>query len=225
MSQINLGNDGRNMSAAKKAKKDEFYTQYTDITREMEAYLDYDVDAFRGKTVLLPCDDPEWSNFTRYFAENFERIGLKKLISTSYAFDAKKIEASYLPGFESLTAEAIRASPKFDRKKERKRGKIFVLDEDTNRSGRIDIADLKWDYLNGDGDFRSDEVKSLRDEADIIVTNPPFSLFREFLAWILAAKPGGRGLEAFAHSAFFAANDKEGMKSLCWAKATAIKRN
>ena len=174
-----------NLSAAKKAKKDEFYTQYADIAREMEAYLDYDADAFRGKTVLLPCDDPEWSNFTRYFAENFERIGLKKLISTSYAFDAKKIEASYLPGFESLTAEAIRASPKFDRKKERKRGKIFVLDEDTNRSGRIDIADLKWDYLKGDGDFRSDEVKALRDEADIIVTNPPFSLFREYVAQLV----------------------------------------
>lgn len=174
-----------NLSAA---KKDEFYTQYADIAREMEAYLDYDANAFRGKTVLLPCDDPEWSNFTRYFAENFERIGLKKLISTSYAFDAKKISVAYLPGFESLTAEVIRASPKFDRKKERQRGKIFVLDEDTNRSGRIDLADLKWDYLNGDGDFRSDEVKALRDEADIIVTNPPFSLFREFLAWILAAK-------------------------------------
>ena len=114
-----------NLSAAKKAKKDEFYTQYTDIAREMEAYLDYDANAFRGKTVLLPCDGPEWSNFTRYFAENFERI---------------------------------------------------------------DLADLKWDYLDGDGDFRSDEVKALRDEADIIVTKPPFSLFREFLAWILAAK-------------------------------------
>ena len=140
-----------NLSAAKKAKKDEFYTQYADIAREMEAYLDYDANAFRGKTVLLPCDDPEWSNFTRYFAENFERIGLKKLISTSYAFDAKKISVAYLPGFESLTAEVIRASPKFDRKKERQRGKIFVLDEDTNRSGRINLADLKWDYLDGDG--------------------------------------------------------------------------
>ena len=124
-----------NLSAAKKAKKDEFYTQYADIAREMEAYLDDDANAFRGKTVLLPCDDPEWSNFTRYFAENF---------------------------------------------------------------GRIDLADLKWDYLDGDGDFRSDEVKALRDEADVIVTKPPFSLFREFLAWILAAKMGGPGLLASA---------------------------
>ena len=61
----------------------EFYTQYYDIEREVEAYLDYNPDVFRGKTVLLPCDDPEWSNFTKYFAQNFERLGLKKLISTS----------------------------------------------------------------------------------------------------------------------------------------------
>ena len=171
-----------NLSAAKKAKKDEFYTQYADIMREMEAYLAYDADVFRGKTVLLPCDDPASSNFTKYFAENFERIGLKKLISTSYALDAKN-----LPGFESPPDDAIRNSPCFDREKERSHGKIYVLDEDTNRSGRIDVADLKWDYLTGDGDFRSAEVKALRDEADIIVTNPPFSLFREFLAWIVEA--------------------------------------
>ncbi len=79
----------KTLSDAKRAKKDEFYTQYADIAREMEAYLDFDADAFRGKTVLLPCDDPEWSNFTRYFAENFERLGLRKLISTSYAFASK----------------------------------------------------------------------------------------------------------------------------------------
>ena len=181
-----------NLSAAKKAKKDEFYTQYADIAREMEAYLDDDANAFRGKTVLLPCDDPEWSNFTRYFAENF---------------------------------------------------------------GRIDLADLKWDYLDGDGDFRSDEVKALRDEADIIVTKPPFSLFREFLAWILAAKNakmggpgllasaaksedgngggvlaaknakvakiGGRGLSAFAHSAFSAAKDGDGHGEVIFAAKNA----
>ena len=73
------------LSEAKNAKNDEFYTQYEDIQREVNAYLEYDPDVFRGKTVLLPCDDPEWSNFTRFFAQNFENLGLKKLISTSFA--------------------------------------------------------------------------------------------------------------------------------------------
>ena len=80
----------KTLSAAKSAKNDEFYTQYADIQKEINAYLDYDSDTFRGKTVLLPCDDPEWSKFTRFFAENFERLGLKKLISTSYAAASKK---------------------------------------------------------------------------------------------------------------------------------------
>ena len=79
----------KNLSNAKNAKNDEFYTQYADIQKEVNAYLDYDADVFRGKTVLLPCDDPEWSNFTRFFAQNFERFGLKKLISTSYAVESK----------------------------------------------------------------------------------------------------------------------------------------
>ena len=181
----------KNLSAAKSAKNDEFYTQYADIDREMQAYFTYDANVFRGKTILLPCDDPDWSNFTKYFAENFELFGLKKLISTSYAFNSKKLSQACLPGFEKLTSDAIRQSPHYDKKKEREHGKIFILDEDTNKSGRIDIDDLKWEYLKGDGDFRSDEVKKLRDEADVIITNPPFSLFREFLAWIL--KPGDGG--------------------------------
>lgn len=83
------------LSKAKEAKNDEFYTQYHDIEREVEAYLEYNPDVFRGKTVLLPCDDPEWSNFTRYFAQNFERLGLKKLISTSYAPESKRYKAGY----------------------------------------------------------------------------------------------------------------------------------
>lgn len=73
------------LSEAKSKKNDEFYTQYADIEKEVNAYLEYDPDTFRGKTVLLPCDDPEWSNFTIFFAQNFARLGLKKLISTSYA--------------------------------------------------------------------------------------------------------------------------------------------
>ena len=80
------------LTAAKSAKNDEFYTQFVDIQKEVNAYLEYNPDIFRGKTVLLPCDDPEWSNFTKFFAQNFEMLGLKKLISTSYASASKKIE-------------------------------------------------------------------------------------------------------------------------------------
>ena len=170
------------LSKAKADKKDEFYTQFYDIEAEMEAYLDYNPDVFRGKTVLLPCDDPECSNFTKYFAQNFEELGLKKLISTSYAPDSK----TYKGGTQLSLFET--QSPKFDKDKTRTHGKIFVLTEDTTGDGVIDLDDLQWDYLEGDGDFRSEEVKKLRDEADIIITNPPFSLFRVFLAWIVEAK-------------------------------------
>ncbi len=171
----------QNLSNAKTTKNDEFYTQYHDIEIEINAYLEYDPDVFRGKTVLLPCDDPEWSNFTKYFAQRFEVLGLKKLISTSYAPDAKKYKYGYQPTlFEQL-------DPNFDIKKTQTHGKIFVLEHDKTGDGRIDYKDIEWQYLEGDGDFRSKEVCKLRDEADIIVTNPPFSLFREFLAWIVAA--------------------------------------
>ena len=169
------------LTKAKAAKNDEFYTQFYDIETEMEAYLDYNRDVFSGKTVLLPCDDPEWSNFTRYFAQNFETLGLKKLISTSFAPESKTYKCGYqLSLFET-------ESPKFDKDKTKTHGKIFVLTEDTTGDGVINLDDLQWDYLDGDGDFRSEEVTKLRDEADIIVTNPPFSLFREFVAWIMEA--------------------------------------
>ena len=171
----------KTLTKAKAAKNDEFYTQFYDIETEMEAYLDYNRDVFRGKTVLLPCDDPEWSNFTRYFAQNFETLGLKKLISTSYALESKTYKCGYqLSLFET-------ESPKFDKEKTKTHGKIFILTEDTKGDGVINLDDLQWDYLEGDGDFRSKEVTRLRDEADIIVTNPPFSLFREFVAWIMEA--------------------------------------
>ena len=170
-----------NLTDAKKAKNDEFYTQYEDIQREVNAYLEYDPDVFRGKTVLLPCDDPEWSNFTKFFAQNFEKFGLKKLISTSYAYESKTTKGDFqISIFEQV-------SPEFDPDKTRTKGKIFTLTRDGKKAKKINIDDLKWYYLEGDGDFRSDEVKALRDEADIIVTNPPFSLFREFLAWIMEA--------------------------------------
>ena len=173
----------KNLSAAKRAKNDEFYTQYADIQKEVNAYLDYNPDVFRDKVILLPCDDPEWSNFTKFFAQNFERFGIKKLISTSYACAAKGKDAcaDYCPTLFEYNSE------KFNKDKTETHGKIFTLTRDTNHNGRIDIDDLEWQYLDGDGDFRSDEIKKLRDTADIIVTNPPFSLFRQFLGWITEA--------------------------------------
>lgn len=167
------------LSDAKKAKYDEFYTQYRDIEKEISAYLEYNPDVFRGKTILLPCDDPEWSNFTRYFAQNFERFGLKKLISTSYAAESKTYKGVYQP-----TLFEIR-DPQFDPQKTTVRGKIFSLTGDRTGDRVVDVDDLEWHYLEGDGDFRSAEITKLRDESDIIITNPPFSLFREFLAWIV----------------------------------------
>ena len=170
-----------NLGRAKVAKNDEFYTQYADIQNEINAYIDYNPDVFRGKTILLPCDDPEWSNFTKFFINNFERYGIKKLISTSYAYNSKKVDFDYQPTlFETV-------DPRFKIETSMAKGKIFTLTQDENNDGKIDEKDLKWDYLQGDGDFRSEEIKKLRDEADIIITNPPFSLFREFLSWILEA--------------------------------------
>ena len=169
------------MVNAKASKNDEFYTQYKDIEKELNAYLEYNPNTFRNKTVLLPCDDPEWSNFTRYFAQNFEKLGLKKLISTSYATKSKKVN------FEQLSLFEIN-SPQYDEKKTKSHGKIFTLTRGKNKSGNINIDDLEWKYLDGDGDFRSEEVINLRNEADVIITNPPFSLFREFLNWILEAE-------------------------------------
>lgn len=169
------------LGTAKAAKNDEFYTQLPDIEHEMQAYVDYDPDVFRDKTILMPCDDPEWSNFTRYFALNFQLFGIRKLISTSYAPDAKA--AKY--GVQPPLFPEDEQDPKFDRDKWQTHGRIFVLDRDTNGDNRIDIDDLRWEYLDGDGDFRSREITQLRNEADFIITNPPFSLFREFLKWII----------------------------------------
>lgn len=168
-----------NLTEAQRAKNDEFYTQYADIEKEISAYLEFNPDVFRGKTLLLPCDDPEWSNFTKYFAQNFDRFGLKKLISTSYAVESKKYKSGYQPTLFETRA------PYFDEVKTVKNGKIFSLTHDKTGDHKVNVDDLEWHYLAGDGDFRSAEIKALRDEADIIITNPPFSLFREFLAWII----------------------------------------
>jgi hypothetical protein len=170
-----------NLGGAREAKFDEFYTQYQDIEKEMNAYLDFDKDVFRDKIVLLPCDDPEWSNFTRYFAQNFQTLGLTKLISTSYAPNSKPLAIPYQPTLFEMD------SPEFDEEKTQANGKIFTLTQDVTGDNVINVDDLEWSYLEGDGDFRSDEITALRDEADIIITNPPFSLFREFLAWLVVA--------------------------------------
>jgi len=169
------------LSGARKAKGDEFYTQFQDIQKEMNAYLEFNPDVFRGKTVLLPCDDPEWSNFTKYFAQNFEAIGLKKLISTSYAPNSKPKGTPYQPTLFEMGSEV------FSEEKTQNNGKIFTLTRDVSGDDVINVEDLEWTYLGGDGDFRSDEIRALRDEADIIITNPPFSLFREFLSWVVEA--------------------------------------
>jgi hypothetical protein len=171
-----------NLAEAQRAKNDEFYTQYPDIEKEISAYLEFNPVVFRGKTVLLPCDDPEWSNFTKYFAQNFDRFELKKLISTSYAVESKTYKGVYQPTLFEIS------DPQFDKTKTVQNGKIFSLTHDKTGDHKINVDDLEWHYLKGDGDFRSAEIKKLRDEADIIITNPPFSLFREFLAWILDAK-------------------------------------
>lgn len=164
------------LTAAKAADKNEFYTQYADIEKEVNNYIEYNKDVFRDKVLLLPCDDPEWSNFTKYFAANFERFGIKKLISTSFA---KGFANHQITLFE-------KNSLAFEEDKHEKHGKKFVLERDADNSGRIDINDMEFEYLEGDGDFRSDEVTKLRDEADVIITNPPFNtLFRDFFTWLM----------------------------------------
>lgn len=168
------------LAAAKAAKQDEYYTQWVDIEREMNAYVEYDADVFRDKVILLPCDDPEWSNFTKFFALHFAEYGIKKLISTSYAANSNPAGEFYQPTLFETN------DPKYDATKTRANGKKFVLEpKDLNGDGLINIDDLQWDYLDGDGDFRSEEVTALRDEADIIITNPPFSLLRGYVAWLV----------------------------------------
>lgn len=173
------GTKNSNLSAARSTKNDEYYTQWADIEREVNAYLDYDPDVFRDMTVLLPCDDPEWSNFAKFFALHFHDYGLKKLIATSYAPDSNPGLPAYQPTLFETEA------PQFDETKTHANGKLFVLDRDVNGDGIINIDDLQWEYLAGDGDFRSAEITALRDEADIVITNPPFSLFREFIPWLI----------------------------------------
>ena len=171
-----------NLNTAARTKNDEFYTQFNDIQYEMNCYYLYNKDFLRGKTVLLPCDDPEWSNFTKFFAMNFNLYGLKKLISTSYAADKKKFIYKPMKSLFDLD------EPQFDESKDFYHGRIYTLEKSDLDKVDYPLKALnRWKYLDGDGDFRSAEVKKLRDEADVIITNPPFSMFREFLAWIMEA--------------------------------------
>ena len=172
-----MGNS--NLRKAHKEKNDEFYTQWSDIEVEMNAYLEYNPDIFRGKVVLLPCDDPTWSNFTKYFALRFDCLGLKKLISTSYAPNSSKSGQFYTP------QESLFEGVEYDEETDFERGKIFILENDEKTKDEVvNIDDIQWEHLKGDGDFRSEEITKLRDEADFVITNPPFSLFKEFIDWV-----------------------------------------
>lgn len=149
----------RNIDKAKEAKKDEFYTQLEDINNELKHYREH----FRGKTVLCNCDDPRISNFFTYFAYNFEFLGLKKLMTTCY----KNQNMDLFSQNESEQA-------------------VYLVYEGDKNGDHIPTADeIGVHPLNGDGDFRSQECIELLKEADIVVTNPPFSLFREYLAQLI----------------------------------------
>ena len=174
------------LSQAKNAKNDEFYTQWADIEKEVQAYLEFDPDVFKGKTILCPCDDPYESNFFKYFALNFNDFKLKKLIATCYVNSPIANTQLSLFAHEPVNDRTTKAPHKIE---------VIEVD-DYNRDGVFDLTDIEWilenkknalTRLEGDGDFRSDEVTKLRDEADIIITNPPFSLFRLFLKWIVVA--------------------------------------
>ena len=138
-----------NLSNAKKAKNDEFYTQLSDIENELKHYKNH----FAGKVVYCNCDDARESNFFRFFQKKFNDYGLKKLITTSY--------------------------------NENGHGSVLVYEGDTNGNGKLDDNEVKVSELKGNGDFRSEECIELLKESDIVVTNPPFSLFREFIATLV----------------------------------------
>ena len=181
----------RNLNSAKTARKDEFYTQLTDIEKEMRFYRKH----FKGKTVLCNCDDPFESNFFKYFVLNFNRLGLKKLIATCYA--TSPIMGSR---FQYRVSDSGQMSFFFDEgipvDNEGKRPYKAVVTQVYDKTGdggvsMLDVAKLfmdgdnKLSELSGDGDFRSPECIALLDEADIVVTNPPFSLFREYLGTLV----------------------------------------
>lgn len=180
----------RTLANAKVAKQDEFYTQYDDIQREVEAYLEYDPDTFRGKVVYCNCDDPYESNFFKYFAANFNRLGLQRLITTSYDGSPIAGQGVLFPEYDAENGN--RPRPK---------ALAVVIDrvQDEDGDGAVSIADvevflrrnhaaripLKGNDKYPGGDFRSPECIEFLKQADIVVTNPPFSLFREYVAQLI----------------------------------------
>lgn len=176
----------RNLTKAKREKNDEFYTQYPDIQKEVEAYLEYDPNTFRDKVVYCNCDDPYESNFFRYFVLNFKKLGLKQLITTSYKpSPIANTQLELFAGFEA-TPERQKGRPKITANKFviNKVGKIEGSDELSLEDIAKQLKENKqneWTPLEGDGDFRSEECIKLLKQSDIVVTNPPFSLFREYV--------------------------------------------
>jgi len=176
----------RNLTKAKREKNDEFYTQYPDIQKEVEAYLEYDPNTFRDKVVYCNCDDPYESNFFRYFVLNFKKLGLKQLITTSYKpSPIANTQLELFAGFEA-TPERQKGRPKVTANKFiiNKVGKIESSDELSLEDIAKQLKENKqneWTPLEGDGDFRSEECIKLLEQSDIVVTNPPFSLFREYV--------------------------------------------
>ena len=170
----------RLLNAAAKAKKDEFYTQLTDIEKEMRYYRKH----FKGKTVLCNCDDPFESNFFKYFVLNFNRLGLKKLIATCYA--TSPIAGQQLSLFDVVGGDEEQRTKPYKA--------VVTKVYDVTGDGGVDMFDVAELFkthenelveLEGNGDFRSEECLALLDEADIVVTNPPFSLFREYVSVLM----------------------------------------
>lgn len=171
------------LGRAKEAREDEFYTQLNDIENELRHYRKH----FRDKVVLCNCDDPYESNFFRYFALNFNRLGIKRLIATCYS--GSPITGTQLPLFGDVTEEERRTPYKA----------VVTTVHDTTGDGGVDMLDVaelfrlgenSIERLGGDGDFRSAECVALLDEADIVVTNPPFSLFREYVTQLVGHGKG-----------------------------------
>lgn len=173
------------LSGAKNAKNDEFYTRFADIEKEVGAYLEYNPNAFRNKIIYCNCDDPFESNFFRYFVLNFNKLGLKQLITTSYK--PSPVANTQLGLFgDDKTLTKIKGRPKITANK-------FIVSEvrDMDSDGEFNLKDIakqlkankqnEWTPLDGDGDFRSVESLNLLKQADIVVTNPPFSLFRQYI--------------------------------------------
>lgn len=167
-----------NLNGAKTAKKDEFYTQMTDIERELQHYWPH----FKGQTVLCNCDDPYESNFFKYFALRFNQLGLRKLVSTCYNGSPVQGKELILQ-FDDLESEPKKVAYKVE----------ITEVKDLNGDGAVDLGDVRYLLQNdrnvletlGSGDFRSGECIELLKQADIVVTNPPFSLFREYLAQLI----------------------------------------